>query len=622
MRKITFLVPHASMVPVIKKVIASYKGVSVAYCANYDKMLKFAEGLVEKGCEIIVARAGTASRLKNSHIKATIIEMPVSAFDIIRAVSAAKSYGNNIAIVAYASMVQGIECLTPALGFNLKYYLTERNDDDIEHLVLQAASEGADVIVGGGIFCQTAQKHGLPAVFIDNGQEAILHAVEEACRIEAAIEAEKLKRNLFTAVLDYVHDGIITIDCQQRVTSINMRAQQICNTSNTKALGQPINNIWPGLNLSGLIKTGQEEINKILRIKGLTVLCNKVPIVVSSKLNGVLITFRETSKIQQAEAHIRKEIYNKGHVAQKTFADVLGKSGTMLRVITLAKEFASTNSNILITGETGTGKEVFAQSIHNHSERRSGPFVAINCAALPAQILESELFGYVGGAFTGANKEGKPGLFELAHGGTIFLDEIAEMDYVNQSRLLRVLQERLVMRLGSDRVISVDIRVIAATNKDLKELVLANKFREDLFFRLNVLKLELPPLRERIQDIPNMAEAFLSKIARSDRALRFDTAAMKTLQNHPWPGNVRELQNTIERLSAFCQTETISSADISAVLEKWHVQPPKTSFHTEEIEEILEALNQTRGNQSAAAKLLGIDRTTLWRKMRRLGINL
>lgn len=622
MHKIAFLVPHAPMVPIIKKVIAPYKGVQVAYCANYDRVLTFADHLVETGCEIIIARAGTASRLKSSNIKATIIEIPVTAFDIIRAVTTAKAYGANIAVVAYSSMVQGIECLTPLLGFALHYYLTERNDADIDHLIRQAAADGADVIVGGGIFCKVAKKHGLPAVFIDNGQEAILHAVQEALRIEGAIEAEKLKRSLFTAVLDYVHDGIITVDCQQKITSINMRAQQICNTSASKALDQPIGEIWPGLSLAELISTQQEEINKLAQIRGLKVLYNKVPIVVSGKLSGALVTFREITKIQQAEAHIRREIYNKGHIAKKTFADVLGISSTIRRSIALAREFAATNSNILITGETGTGKEVFAQSIHNYSERQSGPFVAINCAALPAQILESELFGYVGGAFTGANKEGKPGLFELAHGGTIFLDEIAEMDYTNQSRLLRVLQERSVMRLGSDRMISVDIRVIAATNKDLKELVLANKFREDLFFRLNVLKLELPPLRERTEDIPGMAEAFLKNHMPSERSLHFDTSAVKALQNHPWPGNVRELQNTIERLLAFCQTSAIHAADVTAVLEKWQVPSVKTSFHEEEIQEILTALHRTKGNQSAAAKLLGVDRTTLWRKMRRLGIHI
>jgi transcriptional regulator with PAS, ATPase and Fis domain len=620
--KIAFLVPHAPMVPFIKEVIAPYERVHVEYYSKYDKIIDFAAKLVEQGYEIIIARAGTASRIRNSDLKVTVVELPVTGFDIIRAVTAAKTYGSNIAVVAYAAMVKGIDSLTPILGFPLKQYLTERDDAEVETMVLEAIQDGADVVVGGGLFCQAAQKHGVPAIFIENGQEAILQAVEEALRIEAAIETEKIKRSLFAAVLDYVHDGIITVDCQQKITSINMRAQQVFNTSTTKALGQNIGTVWPGLSLAKLITTEQEEIGKLLQVKGLKVICNKVPIVVNGKLNGALVTFQEVTKIQQTEAHIRKELYNKGHVARKSFTDVWGTSGSIQRAITLAQEFAATNSNVLIVGETGTGKEVFAQSIHNHSPRCAGPFVAVNCAALPAQILESELFGYVGGAFTGANKEGKTGLFELAHGGTIFLDEIAEMDYTNQSRLLRVLQERSVMRLGSDRIIAVDTRVIAATNKNLKELVRNNTFREDLFFRLNVLKLELPPLRERHQDIRIIVDNFVSTFASSGRTLKIDTHAMKALESYGWPGNVRELQNTIERLMAFCQTGTVHFPDVAAVLEKWDAHPVKTSFHDAEIQEITDALIKAKGVQTEAAKLLGIDRTTLWRKMRRLGIHI
>jgi transcriptional regulator with PAS, ATPase and Fis domain len=419
-----------------------------------------------------------------------------------------------------------------------------------------------------------------------------------------------------------VHDGIITVDGDQKITSINLRAQNFFNLSAHQALGQSIGAIWSNLNVSDLLRTGREEISKIVQIKTLKVICNKVPIVVNGTLNGALITFQEISKIQQTEAQIRKEIYNKGHVARKTFADVDGISNAISHAVKLAKEFAATHSNILIVGETGTGKEVFAQSIHNHSSRQTGPFVAVNCAALPAQILESELFGYVGGAFTGANKEGKPGLFELAHGGTIFLDEIAEMDYTNQSRLLRVLQERSVMRLGSDRVIDVDIRVIAATNKDLKEWVRAHKFREDLFFRLNVLKLELPPLRERPEDIPNMVETFLAGYQPPGGRLIFDASALKAMENYTWPGNVRELQNTIERLLALCPSGFARIADVASVLEKWDIPTAKLQFRNEEIKEITEALTQAKGVQTVAAQLLGIDRTTLWRKMRRLGIQI
>jgi PAS domain S-box-containing protein len=620
MDKTAFLVPHTSMISSIKESLVSHGQIHVEPYPLNDR-ISAATKLVEDGYEIIIARSGVASRIKKSDLKVTVVELTVTAFDIIRALEVAKTYGPNIAVVAYSPMVKGLDSISPVLSFSFKQYLTESDDDaEIEKLVLQAIRDGADVIVGGGLFCQAAQKHGSPAVFIESGKEAIQQAFEEASRIEQVIEAEKIKRSLVTAILDYVHDGIIAVDCEQKITSINLRAQELFNMSTAQALGKNIGNVWPGIDLSELIKTGHEEISKILQSRDLKVICNKVPIMANGRLNGALVIFQEVTKIQQAEAHIRKEIYNKGHVARKSFSDVWGESKSITRAIALAKEFAATRSNILIVGETGTGKEVFAQGIHNHSLRRSGPFVAVNCAALPAQILESELFGYVGGAFTGANKEGKPGLFELAHGGTIFLDEIAEMDYTNQSRLLRVLEERSVMRLGSDRVIAVDTRVIAATNKDLKELVRAHKFREDLFFRLNVLKLELPPLREHYQDIRTITKKFFSKHASSGRKLSIDTPAMKALESYRWPGNVRELQNTIERLIAFCQTDTIHLPDVSEVLEKWDYRPAVASFHDEQIREITDALSRAKGVQTAAAKLLGMDRTTLWRKMRKLGI--
>lgn len=620
MAKIAFLVPHAPLVPVIDKVIAPYEQMCVEYCGDYDAVLDFVADLAKRGYEIVIARAGTASRIRKSKIDVAVVELQVTGFDIIRAIRAAKALGKNVALVAYAAMVRGSECLDPWPDFAVRRYLTEADDAEVEPMIANAIADGADVVVGGGVFCQVAEKHGLPAVFINNGEESIQLAIAEALRMEAAIDAEKLKRSLADAILDHVHDGIITVDEKQEVTRINRRARQILGLAEDGAVGCKLDAIWPGLSVAGVIRDKREESNKVLPLGEGKLLCNKAPILVNQDLSGVLVTFQEIARIQQAEANIRKAVYNRGHIAQNSFADIQGKSAAIRRVITLARKYAATRSNVLIMGETGTGKEIFAQSIHNCSSRKSGPFVAVNCAALPAQLLESELFGYAGGAFTGANKEGKPGLFELAHGGTVFLDEIAEMDYTNQSRLLRVLQERSVMRLGSDRIIAVDVRVIAATNKGLKERVRDGKFREDLFFRLNVLKLELPPLRERKADIRDMAEHFLRKFATQGTAMKLDDQAVQLLENYDWPGNVRELQNAAERMLASCQNSTVSAADVTAALEKWDAPMPKAMFRDAEVREIVEALNRARGVQSEAAKLLGIDRTTLWRKMRRLGI--
>jgi transcriptional regulator with PAS, ATPase and Fis domain len=283
----------------------------------------------------------------------------------------------------------------------------------------------------------------------------------------------------------------------------------------------------------------------------------------------------------------------------------------------VAEQFAAADASILISGETGTGKEVFSQSIHNASKRGQQPFVAINCAALPAQILESELFGYVGGAFTGASQKGKPGLLEIAHGGSLLLDEIAEMDYSLQSKLLRVIQEKKVMRLGSDRIQHTDIRIIAATNKNLKELVAANRFRADLYYRLNVLRLHLPSLRERPEDIEQYVGTFLEKhTPKLNRRLRFSRAAMEVLIRHPWPGNVRELQNTIERIVAVCRQDTVQADMVRQMMREDEAAEP---YQKSIVEPIRQALANSRGRKAEAAKLLGISRSTLWRRMKSLG---
>ena len=224
--------------------------------------------------------------------------------------------------------------------------------------------------------------------------------------------------------------------------------------------------------------------------------------------HGAVATFQPIGAIQASEQKIRLTSHKRGLIAKNTLADIAGESDPIVQAKEQAKLYAQSDSTVIIVGETGTGKEIFAQAIHNASPRARGPFVAINCAALPENLLESELFGYEGGAFTGARKEGKPGLFELAHGGTIFLDEIGEMSLAVQARLLRILEEREVMRLGGDRVIPVDVRVIAATNKDLFHKVTQKSFRQDLFYRLCVLQLRLPPLRERLEDIPHLLERF------------------------------------------------------------------------------------------------------------------
>ncbi len=622
---ITFLAPDETIFATAKAALSrSHPDICIEQgllSAGVEK----AGALIAAGTEIIITRGGTAKAIKATFPDIIVVEVPITGFDILRTVDEARRLGRRIGVVAFASMVLGIECLPQILDVELRQYLIE-NEFEAEAKVLQACRAGAEVIVGGVITGHEARKHNLPHVLIQSGAEGILQSVLEAKRIYAARLAEKLKGTLFRTVLDYSYEGVVSIDQDQRIVICNPAASSITGLKQTAALGQQANHILPHLKLERLLVTGREELGQIIDLPGKQILCNKIPILVGGKIAGAIATFQETGKIQQWEAAIRKRIYAGGHVASFSFADIIGSSPAILDAINMAREFAVTDSSVLITGETGVGKEVFAQSIHNASPRSQKPFVAINCAALPAQILESELFGYMGGAFTGANPKGKAGLLEIAHGGTLFLDEIAEMDFGIQSKLLRVIQEKRVMRLGSDRVMPVDVRIIAATNKNLKTLIREQKFRADLYYRLNVLRLRLPPLRERKPDIRLFAHYLLQRYEKAaPLKLHWGPDALERLVQHEWPGNVRELQNIVERIVAVCKQQTIPAELISRVMRDDDDLPetPITTVcsSTSEREVILQALAQTRGRLSAAANLLGISRSTLWRKMKLLGLN-
>lgn len=622
MSKIVFLAPDNYMYETALSVIQEGARAIRLERGLLSEGVTVARRLAAEGAEIVITRGGTASAIKDAGIELSIVEVPITGFDIIRSVEAAKQHGRHIAVVAFASMVLGIECLGPILDVDIRKYII-MNEFEAEGKVLQAFADGADAVIGGVITTKAAGKHSYPCVLISSGREGIVQALKEADRIAEARRLEKVKASLFRTVLDYAYEGIISVDHEARITTFNPIAQKMTRLDAHKALGQPVEKIWPELKLDRVVNSGRDDLGQVLRVNSNQILCNKVPIIVNEKVAGAVATFQDISRIQQMEAKIRQEIYASGHIASFTFDDIIGISPAITSTVHIAKEFAQTESAVLLLGETGTGKEVFAQSIHNYSRRAQGPFVAINCAALPSQILESELFGYVGGAFTGANREGKPGLFEVAHRGTILLDEIAEMDYVTQGKLLRVLQEKKVVRLGSDRVIPVDVRVIAATNKSLKSLVAQNQFRADLYYRLNVLRLRLPTLRDRPEDIRLYAQTFLENYTRqSNRQLHFSSGALDLLLKYPWPGNIRELRNVIERIVAVCRGEVIDTGVTAQMLQ----DDPETGHYTtliasSEADEIKKALILAKGKYSEAAKILGISRSTLWRKMRALGIS-
>ena len=432
-------------------------------------------------------------------------------------------------------------------------------------------------------------------------------------------------------IVDSVTDGVFTVDGDFRITSFNRAAEHITGVSREEAVGCRCYEVFHAniceeeCLLRRTMRTGNPEYNRLIYIVNSN--GKRVPISVSTailrdgeRIVGGVETFRDLTQIEE----LRKELNH-----SYSFFDIISKNHRMLELFDILSSAAESQSTVLIEGESGTGKELFARAIHNLSPRRNGPFVAVNCGSIPDTLLESELFGYLAGAFTDARKD-KPGKFEVASGGTIFLDEIGDVSPALQVRLLRVLQERVFEPLGGVSPIKCDVRVLAATNRPLEKLVKEGKIRDDLYYRINVVKLVLPPLRERRDDIPLLCEHFIERFneLQDKNVLGLEEDAVNLLMQHSYPGNVRELENIIEHAFVLCSSGFIGSRHLpesisgKALLTRKSKDCLNGTFKELEKAAIIYALRKNSWNRLAAAEQLGIHKTTLFRKIKTFDIQL
>ncbi|WP_174614729.1 sigma 54-interacting transcriptional regulator [Virgibacillus ihumii] len=380
--------------------------------------------------------------------------------------------------------------------------------------------------------------------------QSLVHLTGE---LSQEIFTAKSLRNSLEQIVNNIDDAILLFSKDGIINMINQKALHLLNLQGQDMIGKKIQVVIPPTFLKG-VQSIKDDKDTFKDINGIAYYIRKKDVYVDNEIFGTLLMFRRTNEIRQIEYNYRNKIKGKNFIAQYTFEDMVSKNQTIIESIKIAKKLAKSDSTILILGETGTGKEILAQAIHNESLRSYHPFVGVNFASLSESLLESELFGYEGGSFTGAKKDGRSGLFEQAHKGTIFLDEIGDASPTIQNRLLRVLQEKQILRVGGEQMISLDLRVIAATNKDLEKLIKVGDFRKDLFYRLNVLPIRLPALRERIGDIGWLSKLFVNKFSRKlgRTPFIFSQNAIDALKSYHWPGNIRELQNTIEYLAHVC----------------------------------------------------------------------
>lgn len=430
----------------------------------------------------------------------------------------------------------------------------------------------------------------------------------------------------FGVILDCVADGVFTVDRSWSITFFNAAAERITGVTKQRAVGQRCSVILGADICDGhcvlrqSIVTGRSVVGRLVKITRAD--GRIVPVSVSTALlrdqSGEVIGGVETIRDLTRVEELRRRL-----LRRHRFGHIVTQSRKMIELLDTLPQVAPTDATCLIMGESGTGKELLARAIHRASEGAQGPFVAVNCGALPDTLLESELFGHVAGAFTDAKKE-RPGRFAAAEGGTLFLDEIGDVSQALQVRLLRVLQEKEYQKLGSDVAIPTDVRVIAATNKDLDTMVESGEFRADLYYRLNVVALTLPPLRERGEDIPLLCDHFISRLSRKQGKdiSGLSTEVFALFMGHRWPGNVRELENAIEHAFILCSGGLIQAEHLPA-----HLRPsvhavrhaPGCTLAEIEARAILEALRRNKGHRGRTARELGISTTTLWRRLRQLG---
>ncbi|MBF6031311.1 sigma 54-interacting transcriptional regulator [Pseudomonas sp. P115] len=618
---IAVISPSSTLTSVMRGILQQ-RGLSllVVEAAQHDATLK-ARQLLDSGVSVIISRGRTASVLREQ-LRVPIVEVKHTFFDCINAYHKAQQVSDKVAFLAtsegYATILEKARPFMPQVSICLIDPLGSSQATEAQLDRLQA--QGIEVAIGGLSSRQAVMARGMRYIMSEADPDAAEEAIDEALHLLQIEEERRLKRvelqsryEMIQSILNCVSEGIFSVDSQRTLTNMNSVATGYLGSL---GVGDSINGLLTQDYFSQVLNHGRPVRGALISLGRLSLTLSIAPITLDNQVIGAVATLQSQTEITAIERKMRRQLARL-HLAEKTFDDIIGSSPALAKAKRLALTYAAVDSTVMIEGETGTGKELFAQSIHNASRRKNGPFVAINCAAFAPGVLESELFGYVKGAFTGALNEGKAGVFELAHTGTIFLDEINETSTDIQVKLLRTLQERKVVRIGDDKVTPIDIRIITASNKSLPQLVAQGLFREDFFYRICVLKLHLPALRERRGDISELVRYLLLSLP-MDTAEPSDDLLVR-LSGYAWPGNIRQLGNVVERLAVMSQGRPFAQPWLEEVLEdlSTDVAVEQGAPIKSELALLHDVLSSVRGNREEAAKRLHISTTTLWRRMKK-----
>lgn len=644
--KIAFISPFYNIEKYIDELRDTFPDVEMVFnCDDLETMEQHAAERESEGFDAIISRGSTHTAI-NKFLTIPNINSEASVYDLIEVLDhVTKEHGKDnrvIKVLVYYlntfldddEFVKRLEKLFD-IKLDVLKFSSYQNFDEI----WESQIKHEDIIVGAKHAMRFCQERGLTGYPLDASLTTLKNAVRRAIQLANARKNDIMQRKQLSLMLSYSSDGIIFMNNNGTVEMTNTTAKKIFK----KVFGYYLEE-GSKLRDNRILSTVSVVIEDRLPLEdqvytfdgNAALLFNVRPIVFNNEVKDIIISFREAKDVISSGNRIRDELNKKGCNAKYSLDDIIGDSEAIRRCKYNAKRFGMFDSNVLIQGATGTGKELFAQAIHNCSKRRNHPFYGINCMSFPENLLESELFGYSEGSFTGAVKGGKAGLFELADGGTVFLDEIGEMPLSFQSKLLRVLQEKEIRRIGDDKVVHIDVRIIAASHRDLMEDVEEGNFREDLYYRLNVLNLIIPTLNERSQDIPLLLNQFInfyrSSFNQPDNIV-FEQEAMNFLSSRLWRGNVRELQNFAERVCVYFDGDKPVNVEMARNILRGFGNTTQKVAQQEDLGNvvgndsqavledrvyhmILEAIEKFDGNKTKAANYLGVSRTYIWRKLK------
>lgn len=625
------------------KELLSEKGMeecSIYYEANFSQVPNVVEQIKEeKDIDVIITGWGHLHFFDELSIP--VVAISVTGFDILNALTKAKRLSKNVVFMRFGSPFE-VEKYSETVEMEIQSdsYLTK---GEAMEKIRRFMAKGYNTFIGSGLMCDIVKELGGSAFFIYS-RDSVASTLDQVWDLAVSRRTEIERKEQLRIILEHAREGIISLGNNLFCKSVNTEAEKLLEQARASLLERPIADFWPTQNINNCVSKASPIFSVIEKVNGKKFIVDYIPHFVNGVVSGIVMTFRDFRMVQEAEQVIRQTLYNRGQIARYSFADIAGSSLALGNAISLAKMYAQSDSTVLITGESGTGKELFAQSIHMESRRKSKPFIALNCAALTETLLDSELFGYEEGSFSGAKKGGKAGLFEIAHEGTLYLDEVGELSMEMQSRLLRVLQEKQIRRVGGNTWFHVDVRIITATNRNLKQMVAEGKFREDLYYRLNVLSLFVPPLRGRLEDIPQLVCSICEQHNELERAELIAQTITDQSADYNWPGNIRELENIVQRLlvayewkkendqsnvfqMVFSDLATICNKNASLIpkdikpytinqemlVTKETIRNQKREAEKELINKVLDNFG---GNKSKTAQYLGISRSNLWYKLK------